>query len=213
MKRRTFLYHASLGTLGFSALSGIPSRFFRSNFSASLDAFFKSVGARPQNWLESDPFLEAACQRASVSWEKIGYKPFSQKVFVYHKGSRAIYLLQLVHEKLGTLDISALFFEHTATVEKWQLITPLSGFQLEALVKGAEDLQSSYGPSRLANLLLPALLPDVKRTPGRFVTEAGEVSVKAIMDKSKAVNVTAVVYESGQAVWSSEYVSQYLQSL
>ena len=75
----------------------------------------------------------------------------------------------------------------------------------------AAALKPSITPKHLADLLLPALYK-TKKTPGRFATEQGEVSVHAVLGKDKTVQVEAAVYESGFALWSSKYTSQYLQS-
>ncbi|MFM9948420.1 MAG: hypothetical protein ACKV1O_10820 [Saprospiraceae bacterium] len=209
MNRRMFLGRASMGALGFSFFSGFPFRLAQPGFSASLESFFLSIGAQTT---ETDAALEAICAKESLPWRKTGYVPFDGKYYLCQKGQKAIHLLHLPHQETGSLDISALVLQEDASMESWRLVASLSGFQLEALVIAAAALKTSNSPKHLADLLLPALYK-TKKTPGRFATEQGEVSVHAVLGKDKTIQVEAAVYESGYALWSSKYISQYLQSL
>ncbi|NUO03598.1 MAG: hypothetical protein HUU01_23535 [Saprospiraceae bacterium] len=212
MKRRTFLYNASVGTLGLSFFSGWTSRIGRSQFSASLEDFLKAIGATPQSWLESDPTLEEVCADASKAWKKTGYEAYSNIFFLCAPQQKAIFFLCLPHPELGMLDISALVFQKDAGNEKWQTIAALSGFQLEALVRAAAVLKAEHAPDRLTGLLLPP--PSVPNpAPGRFFTQFGEVGVQANLGKNKVMAIKAAVYENNQVLWSSAYASEYLQSL
>ena len=212
MKRRSFLYNASVGTLGLSFFSGLTSRFGRSPFSASLDEFLNAIGATPQSWLESDPTLEEVCADASKAWKKTGYEAFSNTFFLYANQQKAIYFLSLPHPELGILDFSALVFQKDATNERWQTIASLSGFQLEALVRAAAALKMAHEPNHLAGLLLPHPCL-VKPALGRFVTQFGEVGVQANLRNNKVMSIKVAVYKNNQALWSSEYASDYLKSL
>lgn len=209
MNRRMFLGRASMGALGFSFFPGFSFRFPQPDFLASLESFFLSIGAQTA---ETDPALEAICTKESLPWRKTGYVPFDGKYYLCQKGQKAIYLLHLPHQETGSLDISALVLQEEASMESWRIVASLSGFQLEALVKAAAALTTGNSPKHLADLLLPAPYK-TKKTPGRFATEQGEVSVHAVLGKDKTVKVEAVVYESGYTLWSSKYTSQYLQSL
>lgn len=212
MKRRTFLYNVTLGTLGFGFFPGNFSRFSRNPFADSLEAFLQAIGARAQNWRTGDSFLNEAFAKAIIPWKKTGYTPLRNDFYLCQKDQTAISILQLTHKELGVLDVSAVIFRRDVSVEKWKLVASLSGFQLEALVKAAEALQSGNGPGRLAKLLLPS--PKMaKRVFGGFHTELGEVVVSASMGKDKIVKIKAAVYEDSQARWSAEYPSLYLQSL
>ena len=93
MKRRSFLYNASVGTLGLSFFSGLTSRFGRSPFSASLDEFLNAIGATPQSWLESDPTLEEVCADASKAWKKTGYEAFSKTFFLCDQQQKALFMV------------------------------------------------------------------------------------------------------------------------
>lgn len=209
MNRRMFLCRASMGALGFSYFSGFPFLdFSQPRFSALLESFFLSIGAQAS---ESDTALAEICAKESALWRKTGYVPFDGKYYFCQKGKKAIHLLHLPHQETGSLDISALVLQEDASMESWRLVASLSGFQLEALIKAAAALKPSITPKHLADLLLPALYK-TKKTPGRFATEQGEVSVHAVLGKDKTVQVEAAVYESGFALWSSKYTSQYLQS-
>ena len=212
MKRRSFLYNASVGTLGLSFFSGLTSRFGRSPFSASLDEFLNAIGATPQSWLESDPTLEEVCADASKAWKKTGYEAFSKTFFLCDQQQKALFFLHLLHPELGTLDISALVFQKDEATTNWKPATALSGFQLEALIRAAKALKMEQAPNRLAGLLLPHS-SQTKPTMGRFVTKFGEVGVQASLPKDKVMRINATVYENNQALWSSEYPSDYLQSL
>lgn len=212
MKRRTFLYNASMGTLGLSFFSGFASRFDRSQFAASLDEFLNAIGAVPQSWLVSDLELEEACSKDIKAWKRTGYEALYKTFFLCSQQQKAIFFLHLPHPELGTLDLSALVFQKDATTAKWQTVTSLSGFQLEALIRAAAALKMEHEPNRLAGLLLPH--PSLaKPALGRFTTAFGEVGVKASLAKNKVMSIKAAVYENNQALWSSEYPSDYLQSL
>ncbi len=212
MNRRTFLYQAAIGTFGFSFFSGIPFRFSPLGFSASLESFFLSIGAQG---VENHSALEEICAKESMAWRQTGYKPLDGKYYLCQKGQKAIYLLHLPHKETGSLDVSALVLQEDVSLESWSLVASLSGFQLEALVKAETALRATNHQDRLASLLLPALpaFRPAKRTPGRFLTELGEVGVSAALGKDKTMRVKAAVYEAGETLWSSEYTSQYLQSL
>jgi len=212
MKRRTFLYNASVGTLGLSFFSGFASNFNRGQFTASLEAFLNAIGATPQSWLASDPTLEEVCADASKAWKKTGYEALSKTFFLCNQQQKAIFFLHLPHPELGTLDISALIFQKDEATTNWQPATSLSGFQLEALIRAAAALKPEHTPNRLAGLLLPHLSL-TKPALGRFTTAFGEVGVKASLAKNKVLNIKAAVYENNQALWSSEYASGNLQSL
>lgn len=212
MKRRTFLYNASVGTLGLSFFSDFASNLSQGQFSASLDEFLNAIGAKPQSWLESDPILEEVCADASKAWKKTGYEAYSNTFFLCAHQQKAIFFLNLPHSELGMLDLSALVFQKDAANEKWQTIAALSGFQLEAMVRAAVALKPEYAPNRLAGLLLPHS-SSAKPALGRFITQFGEVGVRAHLGKSKMVNIEAEVYENNQALWSSQYSSNCLQSL
>lgn len=210
MNRRMFLCRASMGALGFSCFSEFPFLdFSQPRFPASLESFFLSIGAQPT---AIDTALAEVCEKESALWQKTGYVPFDGKYYFCQKGQKVIHLLHLPHQERGSLDISALVLQEEASMESWRLVASLSGFQLEALVKAAAALKTSNSPKHLADLLLPALYKP-KKMPGRFATEQGEVSVHAVLGKDKTVQVEAAVYESGFALWSSKYTSQYLQSL
>lgn len=212
MERRTFLYNASLGTLGLSFFSGFTSRFDRSQFGASLDEFLNAIGATPQSWLESDPMLEEVCADASNAWKKTGYEALKTTFFLCNNQQKAIFFLHLPHPELGMLDLSALLFQKDAATEKWQAVASLSGFQLEALIRAAAVLKMEHDPNHLAGLLLPH--PGrVKPALGRFGTEFGEVIVQANLGDNKVVSIKATINKNNQALWSSEYVSGYLQSM
>lgn len=213
MKRRAFLYNAAMGTLGFTYLSGFPIRLTRSRFTASLDSFFLAIGAKPQSRSASDAMLEEVCTLASTPWKQTGYKPLTDEFYICKQAQKAVYLLHLSHKDLGTLDVAALIFQkEDISRGNWKFLASLSGVQLEALTKAAEALSTTHTPSRLANLLLPDSRP-AQRVHGRFTTALGEVAVKAILSKDKNLRVEAAVYEANQRLWSSEYSSQYLQSL
>lgn len=202
-----------MGTLGFTYLSGFPVRLTRSHFVASLDSFFQAIGAKAQSRSASDAMLEELCTAASTTWNRTGYKPLTDEFFICKQAQKAVYLLHLSHKDLGTLDVSALIFQkEDISRGKWKFLASLSGVQLEALTKAAEALSATSTPSRLANLLLPDSRP-AQRVSGQFATALGEVAVKAILSKGKSMHVEAAVYEADQRLWSSEYVSQYLQSL
>jgi len=212
MKRRTFLYNASMGTIGLSFFSGFASNFGRSPFNASLDEFLNAIGATPQSWLESDPTLEEVYADASKAWKKTGYEALNKTFFLCNQQQKAIFFLHLPHPELGTLDISALIFQKDEATKNWQPATSLSGFQLEALIRAAAALKAEQAPNRLAGLLLPH--PSLtKPALGRFVTQFGEVGVQAHLAKNKVISIKATVYENNQALWSSEYPSGNLQSL
>lgn len=212
MKRRTFLYNASLGTLGLSFFSGFASNFDRSQFTASLEEFLNAIGAKPQSWLASDPMLEEVCADASKAWKKTGYEALSKTFFVCAHQEKAIFFLHLPHPELGIMDISALVFQKDEATSNWQPATSLSGFQLEALIRAAAALKKEYEPSRLAGLLLPHSSM-AKPALGRFVTQFGEVGVQAHLAKNKVTSIKAAVYENNEALWSSEYPSGNLQSV
>lgn len=213
MKRRAFLYNAAWGTLGFTCLSGFPARLMQGSFAASLDAFFQAIGAKVQSRGDADATLEEICRKASANWQLTGYEPLTGEFYFCKQVQKAVYLLQLPHKDLGTLDIAALVFQkEDISRGNWSFLASLSGFHLEALAKAAEVLKTTNGPRRLANLLLP----DSRETPyiaGRYITASGTVAVRAILSKDRATHVKAVIYEADQELWSSEYTSQYLQSL
>lgn len=212
MKRRNFLYNASLSTLGLSFFSGFVSNFDRSQFTASLDEFLNAIGAVPQSWLVSDPELEEACSKEIKTWERTGYKALNKTFFLCNQGQKAIFFLHLHHPELGTLDLSALVFQKGDATAPWQTTASLSGFQLEALVRAAAALKMEQAPNRLAGLLLPHA-GKAKTTSGSFATEYGEVGVRASLSKNKVMSIKAAVYKNNQALWSSEYTSDHLQSL
>ncbi len=202
-----------MGILGFTYLSGLPVRLTRSRFAASLDSFFQAIGAKAQSRSASDAMLEEVCTAASAPWNRTGYKPLTDEFFICKQVQKAVYLLHLSHKDLGTLDVSALIFQkEDISKGNWKFLASLSGVQLEALTKAAEALSATNAPSRLANLLLPDSRP-AQRVSGRFTTALGGVAVKATLSKDKNMRVQAAVYEADQRLWSSEYSSQYLQSL
>ncbi len=198
-----------MGALGFSCFLKFPLYANQPGVATSLESFFLSIGAQA---VENNSTLAEICTKESIPWIKTGYQPFNNKYYLCQKGQKAIFLLHLPHEENGSLDISALVLQEDISLESWRLAASLSGFQLEALIKASTALKTNTSPSQLADLLLPALYK-TKKMPGRFPTELGEVSVNAVLGKDNVIRVKAAVYESGQMLWSSEYTSQYLQSL
>ncbi|MDZ4678818.1 MAG: hypothetical protein SH848_19895 [Saprospiraceae bacterium] len=213
MQRRTFLYNASLGALGVTWFSGFASGLNPQRFVAALDDFFQAIGARAQSWLANDPTLEEAFTHAFVSWKKIGYVPVHNQFYICQQAQKSIFILHLPHPKSGSLDVSALVFQKDIATQNWQFSAALSGFQLEALTKASAVLQPEHAPDRLAGLLLPVLIPLKKQTMGRYATELGEAGICAHLGKDKVMRVEATVYEAGQVLWSSGFVSQYGQSV
>jgi len=212
MKRRSFLYSASLGTLGFSYFSGLPNWVTQQKTLASIDGLFQALGAQAQNWLATEPALDQACAEALTSWKQVGYEPLHKRYFMCKKEQTAIYTLCLRHEELGLLDVSALVFQKEVFRSSWNLCAELTGFQLEALAKAAASLSETATAARLADLLLPTE-ETIRQNPHRFATTLGEVSVSARLELNKAATITAAVYENSQALWTSEYRSEYLQPI
>ncbi len=212
MKRRSFLYNASIGAFGFSWISGLQPGSGSRSLRISLDDFFKSIGAKAEHWLSIDPDLETVCNTAAVAWKKTGYQPLFRKFFLCRNGQKAIFILHLPHRELGDLDVSALVFEKNTETKTWQFAASLSGFQLEALVSAAVSLKHENSPERLAGLLLP-VFQQSRHTSAQFVTELGAVSTKATLSNDNTLQIGATVFENGHPVWTSENVGRSLQAV
>lgn len=167
----------------------ILSQFSKSSFS---DAF-------------SDSALLACYKKASLSWEKTGYKPSGNVCYSSIDNQLKMFPMHLYVNGSGKLDDVLLCFGKNTNGE-WNTLKPLSGFDLEAISAAMKELKTKNNTVDLTHYLFPAAVK--QQSPYSFETKKGRVFLKTLLSADQT-STKIVVMEGSTIVYQEEIISQH----
>ncbi|MGQ7945868.1 hypothetical protein [Flavobacterium sp. WC2509] len=171
----------------------ILSRFSKSNFSDIL----------------SDAGLLACYKKASLSWEKIGYKSSGNFCYSSEDNQLKMFPMHLHVNGSGKLDDVLLCFGKNSNGE-WKTLKSLSGFDLEAITVAMKELKKANSSVDLSKYLFPS--PIQNFNPYGFETIKGSVFLKTQLCQNQT-SIKIVVTEGLNIVFQKEIISQHSLSV
>lgn len=156
----------------------------------------------------SDVFLADAAlldcyKKASLSWEKTGYRPSGNFCYSSADNQLKMFPMHLHVNGTGKLDDVLLCFGKNSNGE-WNSLKPLSGFDLEAITVAMKELKAKNTTVDLTNYLFPA--PVNQLNPYGFETKRGSVFLKTQLCYDQT-STEIVVKEGSHIVFQKEIIS------
>jgi hypothetical protein len=153
----------------------------------------------------SDPALLNCYKKASLSWEKTGYKPSGNFCYSSPDNQLKMFPLHLHVNGSVKLDDVLLCFGKNSNGE-WNALKSISGFDLEAMTIAMKELKTKNNVADLTHYLFPAPLKQLN--PYSFETKKGSVFLKTQLS-SDYTSTKIVVMEGSSIVFQKEVISQH----
>jgi hypothetical protein len=153
----------------------------------------------------SDPELLDCYKKASVTWEKIGYKLSGNFCYNSVDNKLKMFPMHLHVTNTGKLDDVLLCFGKNSNGE-WKSLKSLSGFDLEALTVAMKELKTKNNTVDLTPYLFPT--PEQILNPYGFETKKGSVFLKTLL-ASNQTSTKIIVSEGSNIIFQKEIISQH----
>lgn len=153
----------------------------------------------------SDPELLDCYKKASVTWEKTGYKLSGNFCYNSVDNKLKMFPMHLHVTNTGKLDDVLLCFGKNSNGE-WKSLKSLSGFDLEALTAAMKELKTKNNTVDLTPYLFPT--PEQILNPYGFETKKGSVFLKTLL-ASNQTSTKIIVSEGSNIIFQKEIISQH----
>lgn len=210
LTRRNFI--RNVGFVGTATLFCGGSLLAQNTFSSFSDStndeeniLSKFLKSNSSDEFLLDASLLECYKKASLNWEKTGYKSSGNFCYSSSDNQLKMFPLHLHIDGTGKVDNVLLCFGKN-TNEEWKALKSLSGFDLEAITVAMKELKAKNSTVDLTNYLFPA--PVNQLTPYGFETKRGSVFLKTQLTYHKT-STEIVVKEGSDIVFQKEIVSQH----